>query len=159
MCKFTTFFSSWQYKLPFKKPQKTYQPHTLWLKTGELLCRLLLSVYPEGESNSYLKFRKLLFYPLNYRGISKVKYIVNDIVMTTHNISSCKIISKYQNTQALMLFFMQKKVNDLLFLLYVKKIHLYLYLPRNITPFFIPVFFLRPRLPFVRFLRQFPLLN
>ncbi len=25
-------------------------------------------VYPEGESNSYLKFRKLLFYPLNYRG-------------------------------------------------------------------------------------------
>lgn len=25
--------------------------------------------YPEGESNSYLKFRKLLFYPLNYRGV------------------------------------------------------------------------------------------
>ena len=24
--------------------------------------------YPRGESNSYLKFRKLLFYPLNYRG-------------------------------------------------------------------------------------------
>lgn len=25
--------------------------------------------YPEGESNSYLEFRKLLFYPLNYRGV------------------------------------------------------------------------------------------
>ena len=25
-------------------------------------------LYPRGESNSYLKFRKLLFYPLNYRG-------------------------------------------------------------------------------------------
>ncbi len=24
--------------------------------------------YPRGESNPYLKFRKLLFYPLNYKG-------------------------------------------------------------------------------------------
>ncbi len=28
-----------------------------------------LSLYPRGESNPYLKFRKLLFYPLNYKGI------------------------------------------------------------------------------------------
>ena len=27
-----------------------------------------LSMYPRGESNPYLKFRKLPFYPLNYRG-------------------------------------------------------------------------------------------
>ena len=27
-----------------------------------------LSLYPRGESNPYLKFRKLLFYPLNYKG-------------------------------------------------------------------------------------------
>lgn len=26
--------------------------------------------YPRGESNPYQKFRKLLFYPLNYRGIA-----------------------------------------------------------------------------------------
>ena len=25
-------------------------------------------LYPRGESNPYLKFRKLLFYPLNYKG-------------------------------------------------------------------------------------------
>ena len=24
-------------------------------------------LYPRGESNPYLKFRKLLFYPLNYK--------------------------------------------------------------------------------------------
>ena len=28
-------------------------------------------MYPRGESNPYLKFRKLLFYPLNYKGILK----------------------------------------------------------------------------------------
>ena len=28
-------------------------------------------LYPRGESNPYLKFRKLLFYPLNYKGIPK----------------------------------------------------------------------------------------
>ena len=28
--------------------------------------------YLRGESNSYLKFRKLLFYPLNYRGLSEL---------------------------------------------------------------------------------------
>ena len=29
-------------------------------------------MYPRGESNPYLKFRKLLFYPLNYKGIPKI---------------------------------------------------------------------------------------
>ena len=29
-------------------------------------------MYPEGESNSYLKFRKLLFYPLNYKAVSNL---------------------------------------------------------------------------------------
>ena len=27
--------------------------------------------YPQGESNSYLRFRKPLFYPLNYEGIQR----------------------------------------------------------------------------------------
>ena len=26
-------------------------------------------MYPRGESNPYLKFRKFLFYPLNYRAL------------------------------------------------------------------------------------------
>ena len=35
-------------------------------------------LYPRGESNPYLKFRKLLFYPLNYKtnflfGVAKVE--------------------------------------------------------------------------------------
>ena len=30
-------------------------------------CQFALS-YPRAESNCYLKFRKLSFYPLNYRG-------------------------------------------------------------------------------------------
>ena len=29
----------------------------------------IYGVYPEAESNCYQKFRKLLFYPLNYRGL------------------------------------------------------------------------------------------
>ena len=29
-------------------------------------------MYPRGESNPYLKFRKLLFYPLNYQGDLKM---------------------------------------------------------------------------------------
>ena len=35
-----------------------------------LMCIHLLDflLYPRGESNPYLKFRKLLFYPLNYKG-------------------------------------------------------------------------------------------
>ena len=28
-------------------------------------------LYPRGESNPYLTFRKRLFYPLNYKGIPK----------------------------------------------------------------------------------------
>ena len=34
-------------------------------------------MYPGAESNCYLKFRKLLFYPLNYQGIvfHRCKYI------------------------------------------------------------------------------------
>lgn len=40
-------------------------------KTG-LLCyeNRPVVVYPGAESNCYLKFRKLLFYPLNYQGIA-----------------------------------------------------------------------------------------
>ncbi len=31
----------------------------------------LFHEYPQGESNSYLRFRKPLFYPLNYEGIQR----------------------------------------------------------------------------------------
>ena len=34
----------------------------------DLQCIYIISVYLRRESNSDLKFRKLLFYPLNYRG-------------------------------------------------------------------------------------------
>ena len=33
--------------------------------------------YLRGESNPYLKFRKLLFYPLNYRGIAYVSLMLS----------------------------------------------------------------------------------
>ncbi len=34
----------------------------------DLQCIYMINVYLRRESNSDLKFRKLLFYPLNYRG-------------------------------------------------------------------------------------------
>ena len=34
---------------------------------------IFIFLYLRGESNPYLKFRKLLFYPLNYRGFSLIR--------------------------------------------------------------------------------------
>ena len=47
---------------------------------------LALFLYPRGESNPYLKFRKLLFYPLNYKGnvFTKVIYLVHIITILMH---------------------------------------------------------------------------
>ena len=47
---------------------------------------LTLFLYPRGESNPYLKFRKLLFYPLNYKGnvFTKVIYLVHIITILMH---------------------------------------------------------------------------
>ena len=54
--------------------------------TGGLTLSGRLSVYPGAESNCYLKFRKLLFYPLNYRGDCRCKVNVStrngQIIMT-----------------------------------------------------------------------------
>ena len=46
-------------------------------KMESLRNEALQSMYPGAESNCYLKFRKLLFYPLNYQGIvfHRCKYL------------------------------------------------------------------------------------
>ena len=36
-----------------------------------------LLMYPGGESNPYLKFRKLPFYPLNYQGYGLAVSVIN----------------------------------------------------------------------------------
>ena len=44
-------------------------------------------LYPRGESNPYLKFRKLLFYPLNYKGnFSEVGAKVTFFMISANNI-------------------------------------------------------------------------
>ena len=40
-----------------------------------------ITLYPRGESNSNQKFRKLLFYPLNYRGNSCLVAIATSAVI------------------------------------------------------------------------------
>ena len=46
-------------------------------------------LYPRGESNPYLTFRKRLFYPLNYKGIPKQA----DAKVTFFMISANNILS------------------------------------------------------------------
>ena len=44
--------------------------------------------YPRGESNPYLKFRKLLFYPLNYKGALQAVAKVLFFIISANNILS-----------------------------------------------------------------------